>query len=204
MSSNTEHFVAPVEETPLLATDTVKTEQAPLSLWADAWRKLRRRPMFIISALLILLLVVVALFPGLFTNVEPNNDCQLANPRAARRRTSLGLHAARLRRLLTRDPRNAGFLVRGHPVRALRHHHRRYAGRLPATTVAGWMPCWPASAIFSSHCRSSLVRWSSPSCRCSARTGVCGRWSSRYPCWPGRRWPASPAVPSSRYAMRTS
>lgn len=79
MSSNTEHFVAPVEETPLLATDTVKTEQAPLSLWADAWRKLRRRPMFIISALLILLLVVVALFPGLFTNVEPNNDCQLAN-----------------------------------------------------------------------------------------------------------------------------
>lgn len=30
-------------------------------------------------ALLILLLVVVALFPGLFTNVEPNNDCQLAN-----------------------------------------------------------------------------------------------------------------------------
>ena len=79
MSSNTEHFVAPVEETPLLATDTVKTEQAPLSLWADAWRKLRRRPMFIISALLILLLVVVAIFPGLFTNVEPNNDCQLAN-----------------------------------------------------------------------------------------------------------------------------
>ena len=79
MSSNTEHFIAPVEETPLLATDTVKTEQAPLSLWADAWRKLRRRPMFIISALLILLLVVVAIFPGLFTNVEPNNDCQLAN-----------------------------------------------------------------------------------------------------------------------------
>ena len=79
MTSNNENFVAPVEETPLLATDTVKTEQAPLSLWADAWRKLRRRPMFIISALLILLLVVVALFPGLFTNVEPNNDCQLAN-----------------------------------------------------------------------------------------------------------------------------
>lgn len=79
MSSNTEHFVAPVEETPLLATDAVKTEQAPLSLWADAWRKLRKRPMFIISSLLILLLVVVALFPGLFTNVAPNNDCQLAN-----------------------------------------------------------------------------------------------------------------------------
>ncbi|MFJ6535234.1 ABC transporter permease [Paenarthrobacter sp. NPDC091711] len=79
MTSNYEHFVAPVEETPLLATDAVKTDQAPLSLWADAWRKLRRRPLFIVSSLLILLLVVVALFPGLFTSVEPNNDCQLAN-----------------------------------------------------------------------------------------------------------------------------
>ncbi len=34
MTSNNEHFVAPVEETPLLATDAVKTDQAPpLSLW---------------------------------------------------------------------------------------------------------------------------------------------------------------------------
>ncbi|MGJ3188888.1 ABC transporter permease [Paenarthrobacter nitroguajacolicus] len=83
MTSNTEHFVAPVEETPLLATDAVKTDQAPLSLWADAWRKLRRRPLFIVSSLLILLLVVVALFPGLFTSVEPNSDCQLANSEGA-------------------------------------------------------------------------------------------------------------------------
>ncbi|MFJ4207058.1 ABC transporter permease [Paenarthrobacter sp. NPDC089675] len=82
MTSNTEHFVAPVEETPLQATDTVKTEQAPLSLWADAWRKLRRRPLFIVSALLILLLATVALFPGLFTSVAPNSDCQLANSEA--------------------------------------------------------------------------------------------------------------------------
>ncbi|MGO4246929.1 ABC transporter permease [Micrococcaceae bacterium Sec5.1] len=82
MTSNTEHFVAPVDETPLLATDAVKTDQAPLSLWADAWRKLRRRPMFIVSSLLILLLLTVALFPGLFTSVAPNNDCQLANSEA--------------------------------------------------------------------------------------------------------------------------
>ena len=42
MKSNQDitHFVAPIEETPLLATDAVKTDQAPLSLWADAWRKL--------------------------------------------------------------------------------------------------------------------------------------------------------------------
>jgi oligopeptide transport system permease protein len=82
MTSNTEHFVAPIDETPLQATDTVKLEQAPLSLWADAWRKLRRRPLFIISALLILLLTTVALFPGLFTSVSPDSDCQLANSEA--------------------------------------------------------------------------------------------------------------------------
>ena len=54
MTSNNSHFVAPIDETPLLATDAVKTDQAPLSLWSDAWRKLRRRPLFIISSLLIL------------------------------------------------------------------------------------------------------------------------------------------------------
>lgn len=79
MTSRSNHFVAPIEETPLLATDALKTDQAPLSLWADAWRKLRRRPLFIISTLLILGLVVIALFPGLLSTVPPDADCQLAN-----------------------------------------------------------------------------------------------------------------------------
>ena len=79
MTSNNSHYVAPIEETPLQATDAVKTDQAPLSLWADAWRKLRRRPLFIISALLILALIVIALFPGLFSSVPPNENCELAN-----------------------------------------------------------------------------------------------------------------------------
>ncbi|GAB15557.1 putative peptide ABC transporter permease protein [Arthrobacter globiformis NBRC 12137] len=79
MTSNyqADHYVAPIDETPLLATDSVRTDQAPLSLWAEAWRKLRRRPLFIVSALLIVLLVVIALFPGLFTQVAPNDNCDL-------------------------------------------------------------------------------------------------------------------------------
>jgi oligopeptide transport system permease protein len=79
MTSNyqADHYVAPIDETPLLATDSVKTDQAPLSLWAEAWRKLRRRPLFIVSSLLIVLLVVIALFPGLFTQVAPNDNCDL-------------------------------------------------------------------------------------------------------------------------------
>lgn len=76
---DTEHFVAPVEETPLLAADAVRTDEAPLSLWGEAWRKLRRRPLFIIASTMILLLVTVALFPGLFTQTAPDNGCELAN-----------------------------------------------------------------------------------------------------------------------------
>lgn len=86
MSSNTraaqQHYVAPVEETPLVAIDAVKAEGKPSNLWTDAWHDVRRRPMFWISAAIILLVVVVALFPGWFTQVPPNNDCQLSNSNA--------------------------------------------------------------------------------------------------------------------------
>ena len=48
------------------------------SLYADAWRQLRRRPMFIISGILILILALMAIWPGLFTRVDPR-DCNLAD-----------------------------------------------------------------------------------------------------------------------------
>lgn len=79
MTTNANHFVAPVDETPLQATDSLVRDQAPLSLWAEAWKNLRRRPLFIISSVMIVILVVIALFPGMFTNVSPNDNCQLAN-----------------------------------------------------------------------------------------------------------------------------
>ncbi|MFF7632621.1 ABC transporter permease [Kitasatospora sp. NPDC008050] len=43
----------------------------PRSLWQDAWRDLRRNPIFIISGLLILFLVIVALWPSLLTSTNP-------------------------------------------------------------------------------------------------------------------------------------
>lgn len=46
-------------------------------LWSDAWHDLRRRPIFIISALLILFLVVISIWPGLIATRDPL-DCQLA------------------------------------------------------------------------------------------------------------------------------
>lgn len=71
-----EHFVAPLAETPLQTVDKVDEESKPLSMWAQAWRSLRTQPLFIMSALLIVLVVVVAAFPGLFTQVSPT-QCSL-------------------------------------------------------------------------------------------------------------------------------
>jgi oligopeptide transport system permease protein len=78
-----EHYVAPVEQTPLEAIDTIKAEGKPSNLWIDAWGDVRRRPMFWISAALILFIVFVALFPGVFTNEPPNSNCLLANSNGA-------------------------------------------------------------------------------------------------------------------------
>lgn len=39
--------------------------------WGETWRKLHRRPKFVIAAVLILLILAVALFPGLFTHADP-------------------------------------------------------------------------------------------------------------------------------------
>lgn len=77
------HYVAPLEETPLVAVDTVSVAEQRSNLWIDAWRDVRGRPLFWISGVLILLVAVVALFPGLFTQVPPNNDCFLANSNGA-------------------------------------------------------------------------------------------------------------------------
>jgi ABC-type dipeptide/oligopeptide/nickel transport system permease subunit len=48
------------------------------SLWSDAWRQLRRKPIFIISAVLVIILVVMAAVPQLFTNADPR-DCPLSD-----------------------------------------------------------------------------------------------------------------------------
>ena len=79
MANKQPHFVAPLNETPLLAVDSVTGASQPSNLWLDAWRDMRRRPMFYISGVLILLVVIVALFPGLFTAEPPNDKCYLAN-----------------------------------------------------------------------------------------------------------------------------
>ncbi|MFC7219997.1 ABC transporter permease [Streptomyces polyrhachis] len=50
------------------------------SLWSDAWRQLRRNPIFIVSVLIILFLVFVSIWPSLIANGSPY-DCDINNSR---------------------------------------------------------------------------------------------------------------------------
>src|ERR1700734_325917 len=59
---------------------------AGVGFWRDTWRGLRRRPKFIISAVLIGCVVIVAVLPALFTGADPgyaNPDQSLLTPSAA-------------------------------------------------------------------------------------------------------------------------
>ena len=72
-------YVADIEDANLGAIDAVRVSERKSNLWLDAWRDVRGRWMFWASAAIILLVIVVALFPNLFTSVPPNDECYLAN-----------------------------------------------------------------------------------------------------------------------------
>ncbi|WP_165241330.1 ABC transporter permease [Corynebacterium lizhenjunii] len=72
-----EHFIAETDETGLGAVDAVKDESAPSSQWGEAWRYLRRRPLFWVAAAMIAVAVAMAAFPGLFTSTDPR-FCELS------------------------------------------------------------------------------------------------------------------------------
>ncbi|WP_243227490.1 ABC transporter permease [Microbacterium sp. CIAB417] len=81
MSSNSDlptHFVAEVKET-AITVDAVRVDEKPSSLWRDAWRDLRKRPTFWISLLVVAVVLLMAIWPTLFTQTPPNDNCQLSN-----------------------------------------------------------------------------------------------------------------------------
>ena len=57
-----------VDDIPVEATDSA---EGPASLWSDAWRIMRSRPLFWFSAVLIVLFVLMAVIPQLFTSADP-------------------------------------------------------------------------------------------------------------------------------------
>lgn len=59
---------------PVEITDGIPVKQEKArSLWSDAWHDLRRNPIFVISSVLILVILLVAVAPGLFTSVSPRD-----------------------------------------------------------------------------------------------------------------------------------
>lgn len=73
-----EHHVSEVDETGLGAVDAVADDRPPASVFGEAWRQLRRRPIFWVAAILILFSVLMAFVPQLFTSVDPRM-CQLSD-----------------------------------------------------------------------------------------------------------------------------
>lgn len=72
------HYVAPVTEAQP-PTDAVRVSGKPSNLWRDAWIDLRKRPMFWISLAVVLVILVMAVWPSLFTQTSPTANCLLPN-----------------------------------------------------------------------------------------------------------------------------
>ncbi|MEV6658680.1 ABC transporter permease [Nocardia fluminea] len=71
MHDKQQHFVAPADEVEVLATDRVLDKGTPTSIWGDAWRRLRRNPVFIVSVVMIVFVMLVVIWPALFTSQDP-------------------------------------------------------------------------------------------------------------------------------------
>ena len=67
-----ERFVAGPDAVSVGAVDAVAADVDPAGFWKSAWLELRTKPQFIVAMVLLALIVVVVLFPGLFTSQDPH------------------------------------------------------------------------------------------------------------------------------------
>lgn len=70
-------FIADADAITLAVVDGQLSSEKPAGFWLSSWRSVRTKPLFIISGLLLALVVVVVLFPGVFTSQDPHY-CELA------------------------------------------------------------------------------------------------------------------------------
>ncbi len=69
-------------QTGLAAPSIDATDERQNSLWSDAWKALKRNPLFWIGSLLGAFFVLMAIFPSVFARGADPRDCDLANSRA--------------------------------------------------------------------------------------------------------------------------
>ena len=76
------HAGATTETSGVAATEMAATGgEAPLrqaTLWSDAWKQLRKNPLFVISGILILIFSLMAIAPSIFTDQDPR-FCDLSH-----------------------------------------------------------------------------------------------------------------------------
>ncbi|MGF6821661.1 oligopeptide transport system permease protein [Microbacterium sp. ZKA21] len=70
------HFVAETDEEGIGAVDAVRVSERKSNLWLDAWRDLRGRWMFWAAGFIVVVLTIIAIFPGLFVQISPTT-CNL-------------------------------------------------------------------------------------------------------------------------------
>ena len=142
-----ERYVAESDEQGLGAVDAVSDESAPASMWGEAWKQLRRRPIFWVSAVLIVGALLLAIVLGLFTSVDPTY-CQLAarlpvlpvQRRGVRPRHRPAHRRAQRDRRRRRRPDRLGVHARGGGAARLRRHDRA-GGRRPARVALLRLSC---------------------------------------------------------------
>lgn len=70
-------------EPELLKTPEVESEIEQATLWGEAWKTLRRNPMFLVGALVAIVMVLIALFPSVFARGVDPRYCDLTIARQA-------------------------------------------------------------------------------------------------------------------------
>lgn len=161
------------------------------SLWSDAWHELRRNPVFIVSSLMILFLIVISIWPQLIASGDPL-QCDLSKSQQGSApghpfgydtqgcdvytRTVYGARAS----ITVGVCATLGAALLGSALGGL------------AGFFGGWgTPCSPGSRTSSSASRWSSAAWSS--CP-SSPAPPSGPSSASSCCSAGRRSPASPAA----------
>lgn len=71
------HYVAPASAVSVGAVDAISVDETPSSMWKDALREMRRRPMFWIALAIITIAVFIAIFPQVLETQAPRS-CDLA------------------------------------------------------------------------------------------------------------------------------
>lgn len=122
---------SPDHHGPVSRAEAEAADDRSHGVWIDAWRTLRRKPMFLISVGVIFVLALMAFFPEWFASGDPNKGAGAQSSRPVGRRV------VRLRRQWPQCLHPRGVRRQGVPHRRIRLHGRHHPDRHPARSRRG-------------------------------------------------------------------